>query len=192
MASRVGKLALSASVGGLAFATVALAGPLTATARGSACNHFGKTAAQKLSHAQAERSIGCLVNRARHRHGLEHLESNGRLRRAAQKHTSYMKRHHCFSHNCRGEPSFVARLQRVHYIVNGLTRWRVGENIAWGAGSSGTPQAIVRGWMHSPPHRANILSPAFRHVGVGFAQGCPGDKRSDGGTYTTDFGMRER
>lgn len=176
------------------FASAALAssGPLAASARANACSHYGKTAAQNLSSGQAGHSIRCLVNRARKRHGLRHLRSNGRLRRAAEKHSDYMKRHHCFSHDCPGEPSFVARLQHVHYIVNGLRRWVVGENIAWGAGSHGTPKAIVRAWMHSPGHRANILEPRFKQLGVGFARGCPQGKRRDGGTYTTDFGMRRR
>ena len=191
MAYRVGKLALFASIGLVAAAALAFTAPFTATARASACNHFGSTAAQKLSHAQAGRSVQCLLNRARHRHGLRRLHGNGRLGRAAQRHTSYMKRHHCFSHNCPGEPSFVARLRHVHYIVNSLRFWSVGENIAWGADSGGTPKAIVKSWMHSPPHRANILSPQFHHLGVGFALGHPGGKRGERAMYTTDFGMRE-
>jgi uncharacterized protein YkwD len=192
MASRVGKPTLLASIGLLAAGALGLTGPLTATARASACAHFGNTAAEKLSHAQAGRSIRCLLNQARHRHGLNRLRSNGRLERAAQRHTGFMKRHHCFSHRCAGEPSLVARLERVNYIVGGLRRWIVGENIAWGHASRGTPKAIVKAWMHSPPHRANILNPQFHHLGVGFARGDPGGKQGDAGTYTTDFGMRKR
>jgi uncharacterized protein YkwD len=67
----------------------------------------------------------------------------------------------------------------------------VGENIAWGADSGGTPKAIVKSWMHSPPHRANILSPQFRQLGVGFALGHRGGKRGERAMYTTDFGMRK-
>jgi uncharacterized protein YkwD len=191
MAFRLRRLALLASIGLAAAAVLGSASPFAATARASACGHYGSTAAQKLSRAQAGRSIQCLLNRARHRHGLRHLHGNGRLQRAAQRHTTYMGRHHCFSHNCPGEPSFVARLRHVHYIVNGLRFWSVGENIAWGGGSGGTPKAIVKSWMHSPPHRANILSPQFRQLGVGFAPGRPGAEHDDGGMYTTDFGMRK-
>jgi uncharacterized protein YkwD len=74
--------------------------------------------------------------------------------------------------------------------VNGLSFWSVGENIAWGGDSRGTPKSIVKSWMHSPPHRANILNPQFRALGVGFARGRPGGKREGAGMYTTDFGMR--
>lgn len=41
----------------------------------------------------------------------------------------------------------------------------IGENIAAG---QPTPEAVVEGWMHSPGHRANILNPAFREIGVGY------------------------
>lgn len=41
-----------------------------------------------------------------------------------------------------------------------------GENIA--AGHS-TPQETVKQWMNSDGHRENILNPAFREMGVGYA-----------------------
>ena len=47
----------------------------------------------------------------------------------------------------------------------------LGENIAMGQGAYGTPQGIVGLWMHSPPHRAIILTPGFHHVGLGLALG---------------------
>jgi uncharacterized protein YkwD len=192
MASRGGKVVLVGSLGLFAAMTMALVVPLASTARASACSHFGTTAAQKLSHKQARRAMGCLVNRARHRHGLRRVRSNGRLKRAAERHTAYMKRHHCFSHRCPGEPSFLSRLRRVNYVVGGLRRWKVGENIAWAGGrKGGTPKAIVRGWMRSPGHRANILDRHYRQVGVGFASGRIHGKRS-GVMFTTDFGMRRR
>jgi uncharacterized protein YkwD len=65
------------------------------------------------------------------------------------------------------------------------TMWA--ENIAWGSGSLGTPAEIVKGWMNSPGHRANILNGALRTSGIGVAAGTPaGD--ATGGTYTQDFG----
>ena len=41
----------------------------------------------------------------------------------------------------------------------------VGENIAAGYRS---PEAVVEGWMNSPGHRANILDPDFKKLGVGY------------------------
>ena len=48
---------------------------------------------------------------------------------------------------------------------------RVGENVAYGY-PSGT--AVTAGWMGSAGHRANILKPEFRLIGVGAAQGSDG------------------
>ena len=44
-----------------------------------------------------------------------------------------------------------------------------------------SPAEVVEGWMNSPGHRANILKPAFTHIGVGFAGGGPA------GTYWTQL-----
>ena len=60
----------------------------------------------------------------------------------------------------------------------GSARRTIGENIACGQRS---PAEVVRGWMDSPGHRANILKPAFTHIGVGFAGGGPA------GTYWTQL-----
>lgn len=54
-----------------------------------------------------------------------------------------------------------------------------GENIAYGFE---TPRALVSAWMHSPGHRANILSPHFHRIGVS------GWRATTGVTYATqDF-----
>jgi uncharacterized protein YkwD len=45
---------------------------------------------------------------------------------------------------------------------------------------------MVRGWMNSAGHRANILAPSFRLIGIGIAKGTPSG--SAGATYATDFG----
>ena len=56
-----------------------------------------------------------------------------RLDRAAQRHTRYMRKHGCFSHQCKGERSLERRLRRVHYLTKHLKEWSYGENIAWGS-----------------------------------------------------------
>lgn len=55
--------------------------------------------------------------------------------------------------------------------AHGVRGRTLGETIAWGVGSTGTAQAIVAMWMASPPHRATMLRPGFRRVGVGIAIG---------------------
>jgi uncharacterized protein YkwD len=46
----------------------------------------------------------------------------------------------------------------------------------------------VAAWMNSAPHRANILKPAFRVIGIGIRPGVPVSSGGQGATYTTDFG----
>lgn len=50
----------------------------------------------------------------------------------------------------------------------GVRYRRAGENIASGYR---TPESVVKGWMKSPGHRANILSTKFGKIGVGYAAG---------------------
>ena len=49
-------------------------------------------------------------------------------------------------------------------IKNGT--YTVGENIAAG---SATPETVVKQWMNSPGHRANILNSDYEELGVGYA-----------------------
>jgi uncharacterized protein YkwD len=52
-------------------------------------------------------------------------------------------------------------------ITRGGYRWReAGENLASGMT---TPEQLVAGWLQSPPHCANLMSPAYREAGVAFA-----------------------
>lgn len=44
-------------------------------------------------------------------------------------------------------------------------QYTIGENIA---GGYTTPEAAVQGWMDSPGHRANILNPDYKELGVGY------------------------
>jgi uncharacterized protein YkwD len=62
--------------------------------------------------------------------------------------------------------AFAARIRAV-----GVTAPRVGENLAWGVGSLSRAREIVAMWLASPEHRANLLRPGYRTVGVGTARG---------------------
>ena len=190
MVLRIRKMVLLGSLALVAVAMLAFGGPLAGAASASPCGRFGNDMPSQLSHRHARMAIGCLLNRMRRHHGLHHLRMNGRLKKASQKHTNYMDRRRCFDHVCPGEASVLTRLEHVHYIVGGLSRWMYGENIAYGGSSYGTPRAIVRAWMHSPEHRHNILNPSFRQVGIGFARGIPPKPGANGSTFTADFGMR--
>ncbi len=58
-----------------------------------------------------------------------------------------------------------ARIRASGFIPNDRVGYALGENIAWGTLWLGTPRAIVRAWMNSPGHRANILNGGYRYSG---------------------------
>ena len=57
-----------------------------------------------------------------------------------------------------------------------------------------TPAEIVALWMKSPGHRANILEPGYREIGIGFAYEAPEpqDEPRQAAIYTTTFGAGGR
>jgi uncharacterized protein YkwD len=170
----------------LALATM-LGVPSTAAAK--PCKHSAAKpgAASERALRTATR---CLLNKKRRQHGLRRLRGNGRLHRAADRHVVDMARRDYFSHTSRSGASFLDRIRRSGYLRRSRN-WSVGENIAWGTGGLSTPRSIVRAWMRSPGHRANILNPRFREVGVGISFGAPvRSSARPAATYTTDFGKR--
>ena len=54
--------------------------------------------------------------------------------------------------------------QALSPILTNCKARSVGENVAFG---NVTPEQLVKMWMDSPGHRANILNPGFTHIGVG-------------------------
>jgi uncharacterized protein YkwD len=94
-----------------------------------------------------------------------------------------------FEHTSPDGRSVGDRLRAIGYS-RGFSA-SAGENIAYGFGEESTPDSIVRLWMNSPGHRADILRPAFTEIGIGIATGAPDlpdAKQADSATYTTDFG----
>lgn len=107
-----------------------------------------------------ESRVLALTNRERRARGCRALRDSTVLRRAARGHSVTMARHGRMSHQLPGEPRFTARITNAGY-----RGWRiVAENVA--RGFSG-PAAVVRAWMRSPGHRANILNCRLRDLGVG-------------------------
>lgn len=181
---------IAAALAFLAALLVLAASPATPGASASACKRWGDSQPTELRTGQARDAILCLVNKQRDQAGLGDLDRDKRLQKAAQRHNDQMDGTGCFDHACGGEADLDSRLRGVGYLVGGLTQWAYGENIAWGSRELGTPEAIVKAWMHSPPHRANILNRHFKEIGVGFSTGTPNGGREPGGIYTTDFGLR--
>ena len=100
-----------------------------------------------------------------------------------------MVRRSYFAHVSPGGGDLRGRVSRTGYL-GGASNWMLGENIAWGSGSLGTPRAIVAAWMRSPGHKANILRARFDEIGIAIVGGAPRADLDDATTYVTDFGTR--
>ena len=135
------------------------------------------------------RAAVCLINNRRTRRGLPRLRINNRLSKAAKWHTHDMVRRSYFGHVSRRGRDVVDRLHGARYL-GGRFAWSVGENLAWGSGNLGTPRQIVRAWMNSPGHRANMLNGRFREIGIGVIARGPVRTDIPAATYTTTFGVR--
>lgn len=135
------------------------------------------------------RAAVCLINNRRARHGLRPLRVNRRLTRAAIVHTHDMVHRRYFAHASGRGRDVVDRLYLSGYL-GGRFAWSVGENLAWGSGSLGTPRSIVRSWMRSAGHRDNILDRRFREIGIGVIARAPVRTGLPAATYTTTFGVR--
>ena len=143
----------------------------------------------QVSNKVVKRATFCLLNKRRDAHGRRPLDRNKRLARAARAHALDMVQRNYFSHTTPTGIDFVDRIMRQDYVNPG-EGWTLGENLAWGSYQLATPRSIVRSWMHSPGHRANILNSRFREIGIGIVTGSPQAGTENAATYSTSFGTR--
>jgi|HubBroStandDraft_5_1064220.scaffolds.fasta_scaffold27407_4 hypothetical protein len=102
-----------------------------------------------------------VTNEDRAHHGLGPLKWDPALARAAQRHAELMVRQGALSHQYPGEAALETRtgMQGAHFRV-------VAENLA----VAPNPGAVEAEWMHSPPHRRNILDARLNEIGVGLVR----------------------
>ncbi|HYH89240.1 MAG TPA: CAP domain-containing protein [Solirubrobacteraceae bacterium] len=133
----------------------------------------------------------CLLNAERGDRGLATLKPHRSLERAALVHGGDMVEHSYFSHDGRNGSRPAQRIRAAGYLSSDGA-WRIGENLAWGTGDLATPRAIMSAWMASSGHRANILQPAYREIGISVLPGNPASRDGSGATFVTEFGVVER
>jgi uncharacterized protein YkwD len=112
-----------------------------------------------------ERSLFRLVNQDRHRQGVAPLRLSAPLSRFSHRHSRAMaSRRALFHHSC------LDCIRRRHgWVV-------IGENV----GYASTVRSVNRLFMHSAPHRRNILCTCFTRVGIGIV-------RSGGRVWVTEM-----
>ena len=104
-----------------------------------------------------------MVNEERTSRGIAALTLNSMLTDLAVLKSRDMRDNNYFGHT---SPTYGTPGQMLNRF--GVS-WRAyGENIA--AGQT-TPEEVMRVWMNSPGHRANILDPRFTDIGVRYVTG---------------------
>lgn len=162
----------------------------TGAAAGPACKST-KQNPNDVSQRSTAKATLCLLNRERRERGLKKLRNNKRLSLAAVRHARDMVDRDYFQHDSPSGTDFVARILRTDYVSRSSSyRWILGENLAWGSYSLATPRSIVKAWMDSSGHRANILNDRFREIGIGAVPGAPVGDTDNAATYATEFGAR--
>ena len=108
------------------------------------------------------RKVMRLTNRERRRKGIDKLSFNSKLQKAAQSHADDMDRTGRYlAHDSSDGRVLRNRIDAVDYDWSYIS-----ENAAAGQTS---PKAVVQAWMNSPGHRANMLNPEIKDIGVGYA-----------------------
>ncbi|MBW3609448.1 MAG: phosphoenolpyruvate carboxylase [Actinobacteria bacterium] len=137
---------------------------------------------------QAESALRCLTNAVRRQKGLGRLRFDDRLARAAATRSKAMAEANFFGHYGPGDSSVRTAVRGTGWIPKGKS-WLLGENIAWAEQGAATPARIMRGWLDSSTHRANILNRYFEEVGLGVVAAVPKKGAAAGGTVTQIFGV---
>jgi hypothetical protein len=110
---------------------------------------------------QAEQLVLEQLNESREQAGLAPLKVSPELVQAARQHSAAMARQRKLSHQLSGEPDLQERLRAV-----GAHFFRSGENVCFNTQAD----LIHDAFMHSPPHRQNLLTPDYTSVGIGIVQ----------------------
>ena len=112
------------------------------------------------------RRVVAWVNAHRADAGLRPLRISYAVHRAAEHHARDQAAMQVMTHTGSDGSDAGQRIRRQGYT---WSTW--GENVAYGYP---TARAVVRAWMNSAGHRANILNRSFRHIGVGVQRGADG------------------
>jgi uncharacterized protein YkwD len=112
------------------------------------------------AHGKYQRQAHNATNKQRIAHGVKELRRTDCVQRFAVRQAKRMAQQERMFH------------QELGPIMEGCGLRAVGENVAYGYPNG---RSVVNdGWMRSPGHRANILNPDFRLLGIGARKGHDG------------------
>jgi uncharacterized YkwD family protein len=113
-----------------------------------------------------EQTVVQLINVERQKYGLPALYYDSTISDVARTKSADMAVNNYFSHY---SPTYGMASDML--LSFGITWTAWGENIASG---QDTPEEVVKSWMNSEGHRANILSSNFGKIGVGYVTSANG------------------
>ena len=129
-------------------------------------------AAPAVAVPQVEDAVVKRVNEVRASHGLPRLRASRALARAADVKVREILISDRLSHR---SPDGTPMDRRVRRYVKAE---HVGETLAWvSPRRRGEAAVVVRAWMRSPAHRATLLAPRFRRIGLARRVGRLGGTR---------------
>jgi uncharacterized protein YkwD len=149
----------------------------------------------RINVADLEKQLHKLINGERQKQGLGPLQWDDALARIAEKHSRDMAKRNYFDHVSPEGHDFLYRYGQEGYrcaVRTGTTIHMGAENIAlnnlydsvttvdgeafydWNSQKK-LAETTVRGWMNSPGHRKNILTPHWKKEGIGVVI-APDDK----------------
>ena len=117
-------------------------------------------AAPNASVSAIEKEVLDLTNAERQKAGLAPLQTDSNLMNSARQKSTDMATNKYFSHT---SPTHGSPFDQMK--ANGVSYKSAAENIAMG---QRTAEEVVKGWMESPGHKENILTPDFTHIGIGY------------------------
>ena len=141
---------------------------------------FAPPAPTQAAGPDFEQRVIQIVNATRAQNKLPPLKASPQLAVSARNYSNYMSKARFFGHTGPDGSTLVTRNEAAGY-----RDWvDLAENLA---GGQPDPESVVKAWMSSPTHRANILSPRVKEIGVGYAF-VPGSPY--GHYWTQEFGTR--
>ncbi|MFJ7747452.1 CAP domain-containing protein [Peribacillus sp. NPDC097295] len=122
-----------------------------------------KNVAAQASSKSIEQQVLDLVNAERAQAGLKELKMDEELSNVAKAKSEDMRDNNYFSHT---SPTYGSPFDMMKSF--GINYTYAGENIAAGQTS---PSAVMKSWMNSAGHKANILNKNYTHIGIGYVKG---------------------
>jgi len=131
--------------------------------------------------AVQSRAVTCLVNWARKQDRRSRLLHRPKLERASEIKGQRVASCGQFSHTpCGVDVTAAVRAAGYEFGV-------FGENLFVGTWGRISAHDVVSAWLHSPPHRANVLGPHYRHLGAAPTRASGLIDGSDAVVWTATF-----